>query len=84
MEVESGGVAAAAAAPSDDVDDDDDGDAGDDSDVLPRCYRRHRFTEQLRTMAAMGFINHTQNVNYLTLADGNVEHAINLLMLGMN
>ncbi|XP_017026848.1 ubiquitin-like protein 7 [Drosophila kikkawai] len=89
MEVESGGGAAAAAAgaaatPSEDVDDDDDGDGGDDSDVLPRCYRRHRFTEQLRTMAAMGFINHTQNVNYLTLADGNVEHAINLLMLGMN
>ncbi|KAH8281044.1 hypothetical protein KR054_007855 [Drosophila jambulina] len=86
MEVESGGGAAAAAAapPSDAVDDDDDGDGGDDSDVLPRCYRRHRFTEQLRTMAAMGFINHTQNVNYLTLADGNVEHAINLLMLGMN
>ncbi|EDW84236.1 uncharacterized protein Dwil_GK13251 [Drosophila willistoni] len=66
-----------------DGDDDDDG-AVDDSDVLPRCYRRHRFTDQLRTMAAMGFINHTQNVNYLTLADGNVEHAINLLMLGMN
>ncbi|XP_068156932.1 ubiquitin-like protein 7 [Drosophila tropicalis] len=64
--------------------DDDDDDAVDDSDVLPRCYRRHRFTDQLRTMAAMGFINHTQNVNYLTLADGNVEHAINLLMLGMN
>ncbi|KAH8390438.1 hypothetical protein KR200_004863 [Drosophila serrata] len=85
MEVESGGGAAAAAVtPSDAVDDDDDGDGGDDSDVLPRCYRRHRFTEQLRTMAAMGFINHTQNVNYLTLADGNVEHAINLLMLGMN
>ncbi|XP_020817452.1 uncharacterized protein LOC110191063 [Drosophila serrata] len=85
MEVEAGGGAAAAAVtPSDAVDDDDDGDGGDDSDVLPRCYRRHRFTEQLRTMAAMGFINHTQNVNYLTLADGNVEHAINLLMLGMN
>ncbi|XP_023171287.2 uncharacterized protein LOC111599762 [Drosophila hydei] len=65
-------------------DDEDDAVAGDDSDVLPRCYRRHRFTDQLRTMAAMGFINHTQNVNYLTLADGNVEHAINLLMLGMN
>lgn len=68
----------------DEPEDDDDAVAGDDSDVLPRCYRRHRFTEQLRTMAAMGFINHTQNVNYLTLADGNVEHAINLLMLGMN
>ncbi|EDV91236.1 uncharacterized protein LOC6568163 [Drosophila grimshawi] len=64
----------------DEHDDDEDGVAGDDSDVLPRRYRRHRFTEQLRTMAAMGFINHTQNVNYLTLADGNVEHAINLLM----
>ncbi|XP_060646156.1 uncharacterized protein LOC132784512 [Drosophila nasuta] len=69
---------------ADDPEDDDDAVAGDDSDVLPRCYRRHRFTDQLRTMAAMGFINHTQNVNYLTLADGNVEHAINLLMLGMN
>ncbi|ALC47035.1 CG3223 [Drosophila busckii] len=64
--------------------DDDDAAADDDSDVLPRCYRRHRFTEQLRTMAAMGFINHAENVNYLTLADGNVEHAINLLMLSMN
>ncbi|XP_030374590.1 uncharacterized protein LOC115624134 [Scaptodrosophila lebanonensis] len=64
--------------------DDDDAAAGDDSDVLPRIYRRHRFTEQLRTMAAMGFINHSQNANYLNLTDGNVEHAINLLMLGMN
>ncbi|XP_043652460.1 uncharacterized protein LOC122619538 [Drosophila teissieri] len=85
MEVESGGGPVpelVATAPVDDVDDEDDG--GDDSDVLPRCYRRHRFTEQLRTMAAMGFINHTQNVNYLELSDGNVEHAINLLMLGMN
>ncbi|EDV48209.1 uncharacterized protein LOC6553454 [Drosophila erecta] len=85
MEVESGGGSVpelVATAPADDVDDEDDG--GDDSDVLPRCYRRHRFTEQLRTMAAMGFINHTQNVNYLELSDGNVEHAINLLMLGMN
>ncbi|EDW96304.1 uncharacterized protein LOC6535977 [Drosophila yakuba] len=85
MEVESGGGAVpelVATAPVDDVDDEDDG--VDDSDVLPRCYRRHRFTEQLRTMAAMGFINHTQNVNYLELSDGNVEHAINLLMLGMN
>lgn len=72
------------AAAVDETEDDDDAVAGDDSDVLPRCYRRHRFTEQLRTMAAMGFINHTQNVNYLTLADGNVEHAINLLMLGLN
>ncbi|KAI8046081.1 uncharacterized protein LOC128264464 [Drosophila gunungcola] len=71
-----------ASATADDVDDEDDG--GDDSDVLPRCYRRHRFTEQLRTMAAMGFINHTQNVNFLEISDGNVEHAINLLMLGMN
>jgi len=56
MEVESGGAPVADAvvpAPADDVDDEDDG--GDDSDVLPRCYRRHRFTEQLRTMAAMGF-----------------------------
>ncbi|XP_017057165.1 uncharacterized protein LOC108098613 [Drosophila ficusphila] len=82
MEVESGGAPAAEAVPAvpaDDVDDEDDG--GDDSDVLPRCYRRHRFTEQLRTMAAMGFINHSQNVNFLTLSDGNVEHAINLLML---
>ncbi|XP_016938499.1 ubiquitin-like protein 7 [Drosophila suzukii] len=85
MEVESGGAPVADAvvpAPADDVDDEDDG--GDDSDVLPRCYRRHRFTEQLRTMAAMGFINHTQNVSYLEISDGNVEHAINLLMLGMN
>ncbi|EDW34618.1 GL21478 [Drosophila persimilis] len=81
MEVE---ASAGAEASTDDVDDDDDAAGGDDSDVLPRCYRRHRFTEQLRTMAAMGFINHTQNVNYLTMADGNVEHAINLLMLGMN
>ncbi|XP_017007363.3 ubiquitin-like protein 7 [Drosophila takahashii] len=86
MEVESGGAPVpepvAPVAPADDVDDEDDG--GDDSDVLPRCYRRHRFTEQLRTMAAMGFINHTQNVSYLEISDGNVEHAINLLMLGMN
>nr|XP_036672712.1 uncharacterized protein LOC118877572 [Drosophila suzukii] len=85
MEVETGGAPVADAvvpAPADDVDDEDDG--GDDSDVLPRCYRRHRFTEQLRTMAAMGFINHTQNVSYLEISDGNVEHAINLLMLGMN
>lgn len=85
MEVEpSADAAAVAEAALDEPEDADDGVAGDDSDVLPRCYRRHRFTEQLRTMAAMGFINHTQNVNYLTLADGNVEHAINLLMLGMN
>lgn len=87
MEVESTVTSAAAseaAVVDDPEDDDDDAVADDDSDVLPRCYRRHRFTEQLRTMAAMGFINHTQNVNYLTLADGNVEHAINLLMLGMN
>lgn len=85
MEVESGEGPVpeqAATAPADDVDDEDDG--GDDSDVLPRRYRRHRFTEQLRTMAAMGFINHTQNVSYLELSDGNVEHAINLLMLSMN
>ncbi|EDW59777.1 uncharacterized protein [Drosophila virilis] len=87
MEVESTATSAAAgeaAVVEEPEDDDDDAVADDDSDVLPRCYRRHRFTEQLRTMAAMGFINHTQNVNYLTLADGNVEHAINLLMLGMN
>lgn len=85
MDVEpSADAAAVAEAALDEPEDADDGVAGDDSDVLPRCYRRHRFTEQLRTMAAMGFINHTQNVNYLTLADGNVEHAINLLMLGMN
>ncbi|KAL7729004.1 hypothetical protein ACLKA6_019838 [Drosophila palustris] len=84
MDVEATVDANAAEAVVDEPEDDDDAVAGDDSDVLPRCYRRHRFTEQLRTMAAMGFINHTQNVNYLTLADGNVEHAINLLMLGMN
>lgn len=84
MDVEPSVDAAAAEAALDEPEDADDGVAGDESDVLPRCYRRHRFTEQLRTMAAMGFINHTQNVNYLTLADGNVEHAINLLMLGMN
>ncbi|XP_017119987.1 uncharacterized protein LOC108141241 [Drosophila elegans] len=86
MDVESAAVApvpeSLAPPTADDVDDEDDG--GDDSDVLPRCYRRHRFTEQLRTMAAMGFINHTQNVNFLEISDGNVEHAINLLMLGMN
>ncbi|KAH8383905.1 hypothetical protein KR009_011186 [Drosophila setifemur] len=83
MDVETGGAPSTAALAAEvDVEDEDDG--GDASDVLPRLYRRHRFTEQLRTMAAMGFINHTQNVNYLTLADGNVEHAINLLMLGMN
>ncbi|XP_033167468.1 uncharacterized protein LOC117145792 [Drosophila mauritiana] len=85
MEVESGGGPVPerdGTAAADDVDDEDDG--GDDSDVLPRRYRRHRFTEQLRTMAAMGFINHTQNVSYLELSDGNVEHAINLLMLSMN
>lgn len=84
MDVEPSADAVVAEAALDEPEDADNGVAGDDSDVLPRCYRRHRFTEQLRTMAAMGFINHTQNVNYLTLADGNVEHAINLLMLGMN
>lgn len=85
MDVEPGNASSTDTSAMGDVhEDDDDDDGGDDSDVLPRCYRRHRFTEQLRTMAAMGFINHTQNVNYLTLADGNVEHAINLLMLGMN
>ncbi|EDV42754.1 uncharacterized protein Dana_GF18153 [Drosophila ananassae] len=85
MDVEPGNASSTDTSAMLDVhEDDDDDDGGDDSDVLPRCYRRHRFTEQLRTMAAMGFINHTQNVNYLTLADGNVEHAINLLMLGMN
>ncbi|XP_017860421.1 PREDICTED: uncharacterized protein LOC108612044 [Drosophila arizonae] len=84
MDMESGATDTSESAAAVDDPEDGDDDAGDDSDVLPRCYRRHRFTEQLRTMAAMGFINHTQNVNYLTLADGNVEHAINLLMLGMN
>uniref|UniRef100_A0A6P4DW84 Uncharacterized protein LOC108037780 n=1 Tax=Drosophila rhopaloa TaxID=1041015 RepID=A0A6P4DW84_DRORH len=82
MDVESAVAPVLESATADDVDDEDDG--GDDSDVLPRCYRRHRFTEQLRTMAAMGFINHTQNVNFLEISDGNVEHAINLLMMGMN
>ncbi|KAH8277337.1 hypothetical protein KR026_009231 [Drosophila bipectinata] len=82
MDVEPGNAPSTETSATGDVHDEDAD--GDDSDVLPRCYRRHRFTEQLRTMAAMGFINHTQNVNYLTLADGNVEHAINLLMLGMN
>ncbi|XP_017090395.2 ubiquitin-like protein 7 [Drosophila bipectinata] len=82
MDVEPGNTPSTETSATGDVHDEDAD--GDDSDVLPRCYRRHRFTEQLRTMAAMGFINHTQNVNYLTLADGNVEHAINLLMLGMN
>ncbi|KAH8327115.1 hypothetical protein KR074_003050 [Drosophila pseudoananassae] len=82
MDVEPGNAPSTETSAVGDAHEEDDN--GDESDVLPRCYRRHRFTEQLRTMAAMGFINHTQNVNYLTLADGNVEHAINLLMLGMN
>ncbi|KAM7346491.1 uncharacterized protein ACRADG_006400 [Cochliomyia hominivorax] len=54
----------------------------DDGDI-PLIYRSHPYAEQLRTMLQMGFLNHEENLNYLNLASGNIEQAVNLLMAAM-
>ena len=54
----------------------------DDGDI-PVVYRSHPYAEQLRTMQQMGFLNHEENLNYLNLASGNIEQAVNLLMAAM-
>ncbi|XP_037818406.1 uncharacterized protein LOC119608169 [Lucilia sericata] len=54
----------------------------DDGDI-PVVYRSHPYAEQLRTMLQMGFLNHEENLNYLNLASGNIEQAVNLLMAAM-
>lgn len=54
----------------------------DDGDI-PTVYRSHPYAEQLRTMQQMGFLNHEENLNYLNLANGNIEQAVNLLMAAM-
>ena len=54
----------------------------DDGDI-PTVYRTHPYAEQLRTMQQMGFLNHEENLNYLNLANGNIEQAVNLLMAAM-
>lgn len=50
---------------------------------IPWMYRSHPYAEQLRTMLQMGFVNHQQNLNYLNMANGNIEQAVNLLMAAM-
>lgn len=54
----------------------------DDGDI-PVSFRTHEYAEQLRTMQQMGFLNHEENLNYLNLASGNIEQAVNLLMAAM-
>lgn len=54
----------------------------DDGDI-PVAYRHHAYAEQLRTMQQMGFLNHDENLNYLNLAGGSIEQAVNLLMAAM-
>ncbi|XP_013103038.1 uncharacterized protein LOC106084109 [Stomoxys calcitrans] len=54
----------------------------DDGDI-PFAYRNHEYAEQLRTMQQMGFLNHEENLNFLNLASGNIEQAVNLLMAAM-
>lgn len=54
----------------------------DDGDI-PSALRTHPYAEQLRTMQQMGFLNHEENLNFLNLANGNIEQAVNLLMAAM-
>ncbi|XP_073828765.1 uncharacterized protein [Musca autumnalis] len=54
----------------------------DDGDI-PAALRTHPYAEQLRTMQQMGFLNHEENLNFLNLANGNIEQAVNLLMAAM-
>lgn len=54
----------------------------DDGDI-PVVYRSHPYAEQLRTMLQMGFLNSEENLNYLNLANGSIEQAVNLLMAAM-
>jgi len=58
--------------------------ADDTGDVIPAHYRSHQYAEQLRTMAQMGFLNYEENLTYLNVSNGNIEHAVNLLMGIMN
>ncbi|XP_011211224.2 uncharacterized protein LOC105231563 isoform X1 [Bactrocera dorsalis] len=57
---------------------------GDDSDELPPQYRTHQYANELRTMVQMGLLNYDDNLVYLTIANGNIDVAINLLMGAMN
>lgn len=56
----------------------------DDSDELPPQYRTHQYANELRTMVQMGLLNYDDNLVYLTIASGNIDVAINLLMGAMN
>ncbi|XP_017481700.1 PREDICTED: uncharacterized protein LOC108370800, partial [Rhagoletis zephyria] len=58
--------------------------AGDESDDLPSQYRTHQYANELRTMAQMGLVNYEDNLVYLTIASGNIDVAVNLLMGAMN
>lgn len=56
----------------------------DDISLLPQRYRGHMYSNQLMTMAQMGFVNYEMNITFLGMANGNVESAINLLMTAFN
>lgn len=56
----------------------------DVSDELPPQYRSHQYANELRTMVQMGLLNYEDNLVYLTIASGNIDVAINLLMGSMN
>lgn len=56
----------------------------DGSDELPPQYRTHQYANELRTMIQMGLLNYDDNLVYLTIASGNIDVAINLLMGAMN
>ncbi|XP_055850081.1 uncharacterized protein LOC129914747 [Episyrphus balteatus] len=52
----------------------------DDINDLPARYREHQYADQLRLMSQMGFTNYAENISYLTITNGNVENAVNLIM----
>ncbi|XP_055902885.1 uncharacterized protein LOC129939045 [Eupeodes corollae] len=52
----------------------------DDINDLPARYRDHQYADQLRLMSQMGFTNYAENISYLTITNGNVENAVNLIM----
>lgn len=60
--------------------DSDPQDATSPNDGLPARYRDHQYADQLRLMSQMGFTNYVENISYLTITNGNVENAVNLIM----
>uniref|UniRef100_W8C810 Ubiquitin-like protein 7 n=2 Tax=Ceratitis capitata TaxID=7213 RepID=W8C810_CERCA len=58
--------------------------AEDGSDELPAQYRTHQYANQLRTMVQMGLINYEDNLVYLTISNGDIDVAVNLIMGGIN